>query len=46
MKILIKSATIIDASSPFHRQTKDILLQDFQIIQVEDHIETSDAQLV
>ena len=46
MKILIKSATIIDSSSPFHRQTKDILLQDFQIIQVEDHIETSDAQLV
>ena len=46
MKILIKSATIIDASSPFHRQTKDILLQDFQIIQVEDHIETSDDQLI
>ncbi len=46
MKILIKSATIIDASNPFHRQTKDILLQDFKIVQIDDNIVSSDAQVI
>ncbi len=44
MKILIKSATIIDASSPFHKQTKDILIQNSQIVQIDDFIATSGSE--
>lgn len=40
MKTLIKSATIIDASSEYHLQTKDILIEDGKITQIEDAITT------
>lgn len=38
MKILIKSATIFDKSSVFHKITKDILISDGIITQISDNI--------
>ncbi|EAR12791.1 Amidohydrolase family, putative [Polaribacter irgensii 23-P] len=38
MNTLIKSATIIDPSSPFHQQKKDILIVDGIITKIEDLI--------
>ncbi|TYP96740.1 dihydroorotase [Tenacibaculum adriaticum] len=38
MITLLKSATIIDASSPFHQQTKDILIVDGIIKKIDDNI--------
>lgn len=39
MSTLLKSATIIDETSPFHNLQKDILIQKGQIIAIENHIE-------
>lgn len=39
MTLLLKSATIIDKSSPFHQQTKDILIENGIITNIEDSIE-------
>jgi len=38
MITLIKSATIIDSSSPFHQQKKDILIQDGSIRKIDSKI--------
>ena len=38
MTTLLKSATIIDTTSPFHKQTKDILITDGIIVKIDDHI--------
>ncbi|MFL3661430.1 MAG: dihydroorotase family protein [Polaribacter sp.] len=38
MSTLIKSATIIDTSSPYHQQKKDILIEDGVITRIDDHI--------
>ena len=38
MTTLLKSATIIDASSPYHKQTKDILISNGIITQIADSI--------
>ncbi len=38
MKILIKSAKIIDQKSKFHLQTKDILVKDGFIVTIDNHI--------
>lgn len=38
MSTLLKSATIIDASSPFHNQTKDILINNGKIEKIADSI--------
>ena len=38
MTTLLKSATIIDASSPYHQQTKDILIADGIITKINDTI--------
>ena len=38
MITLIKSATIIDSSSPFHQQKKDILIQDGSIKKIDSKI--------
>ncbi len=46
MKILIKKATIIDPSSPFHQQVKDILVQDDQIIDIQNSISDEDARVI
>ena len=38
MITLIKSATIIDSSSPYHQQKKDILIQDGSIKKIDNNI--------
>ncbi|CAM1346564.1 dihydroorotase [Tenacibaculum crassostreae] len=38
MTTLLKSATIIDTSSPYHKQTKDILITDGIITKIDDSI--------
>ena len=38
MTTLLKSATIIDASSPYHQQTKDILITDGIITKIDNSI--------
>lgn len=42
MTTLIKSATIIDTSSPYHNQKKDILINNGVIIKIEDSITNKD----
>jgi dihydroorotase len=39
MSTLFKNATIIDASSPYHQQKKDILISDGKIEKIEDSIQ-------
>jgi len=39
MTTLLKSATIIDASSPYHKQTKDILITDGIITKINNSIQ-------
>lgn len=46
MKILLKSATIIDKSSPFHLQTKDILIENGVIQSIETSIEAVSADKI
>ncbi|MGB2128958.1 MAG: dihydroorotase [Flavicella sp.] len=38
MKILLKSATILDKTSPFHKQQKDILIADNLFVDIADFI--------
>ena len=38
MTTLLKSATIIDATSSYHKQTKDILITDGIITKIDDSI--------
>ena len=46
MTTLLKSATIIDASSPYHRQTKDILIVHGIISKIADAIESEEGYQV
>jgi dihydroorotase len=46
MSTLIKSATIIDPSSSYHQQKKDILIEDGQILEIEDHIPSQETYTV
>lgn len=46
MKILLKNATIIDAQSPFHCLTKDLLIASGKIIAIEDRIESEKAEQI
>jgi len=45
MKILIKKATILDASSKHHKQTKDLLIENGLIINISDSIEDATAEI-
>ena len=45
MKILIKKATILDASSKHHKQTKDLLIENGLIINISDSIEDASAEI-
>lgn len=45
MKILLKSATIIDKNSPYHQQTKDILIEKGIILQIENQLSVEADQL-
>lgn len=40
MKLLIRAVQIIDTASPFHLQTKDILVADGKIVTIRQQIET------
>jgi dihydroorotase len=42
MDLLIRAVQIIDTSSPFHLQTKDILIQKGKIISIKDKIDAAD----
>ena len=46
MKILIKKARILNESSPFHNQTKDLLIEDNVIVSIKDNIDESYDQLI
>lgn len=46
MQILLRQAKIIDSSSPFNGQTKDILISDGIISSIEDQIQLTGAQEV
>lgn len=46
MTTLLKSATIIDPSSPYHQQKKDILITNGFIDKIEDSIENNNYQVV
>jgi len=39
MNILLKAATIFDEKSPFHKQTKDILIEDNTFVKIADALE-------
>jgi dihydroorotase len=41
MNILIKSATILDKTSPYHNKTKDILIENGVIIEINDGIKNT-----
>lgn len=43
MNILIKSATILDKTSSYHKQTKDILIENGIITKIDDSIENSNG---
>jgi dihydroorotase len=46
MKILIKSAKIIDSQSPFHQQIKDILVENGIITDIADNINLPKIQVI
>lgn len=46
MKILLKAATIIDAKSPFHQTTMDVLIQDGIIKSIATDLSTDGAQVI
>lgn len=45
MKTLIKKATILDANSKHHKQTKDLLIENGIIINIADSIDAKDAAI-
>ncbi len=46
MKTLLKNVQIFDRSSTYHKQTKDILIENDTIVKIEDTIEDKDAKLL
>lgn len=46
MKILLRAATIIDAKSPFHQTTMDLLIQDGIIQAIAPQLQSEDAQVI
>lgn len=46
MNILIKNAKILDASSSFHNQVKDILIEDGLITQIAENIESDGIKVI
>jgi dihydroorotase len=45
-KILLQSVKIIDTSSPYHGQVKDILIENNQISQIDNNIQVADCEIV
>lgn len=46
MNILLKSATIIDPESPYHRSCKDVLIEKGKIARISDNIEAASGMKV
>ena len=46
MKVLIQSATIVNSLSPFHLQTKDLLIENGKITSIEDNINPGNSTLI
>ncbi|HIP36261.1 MAG TPA: dihydroorotase [Crocinitomix sp.] len=46
MKILLKACKVIDSDSKFHQKTKDILIENEIITQIDNHIDTTADQVV
>jgi len=46
MQVLIRKATILDSSSPFNGQTKDILITSGKITAIGDTLEAKDATVI
>lgn len=46
MKTLIKSATIINPSGTYHKQQKDVLIENGTIVQIADSIVSDDAHTI
>jgi len=46
MKLILRKARIICASSPLHQKVKDILIVDGKIDSIDDHIEAPDATII
>jgi dihydroorotase len=46
MNLLLKSAKIIDTSSPYHHQTKDVLIENGKIIKIEDEISNNNCEII
>ena len=46
MTLLVRSALIIDPSSPYHQQELDVLLKDGRIAQIGTNIGASDAEVL
>ena len=46
MTLLVRSALIIDPSSPYHQQELDVLLKDGRIAQIGSNINASDAEVL
>lgn len=46
MKTLLKNVQIFDRSSTYHKQSKDILIENDTIVKIEDTIEDNDAKLL
>ena len=46
MKILIKQAKVVDSSSKFHQQVKDILIANGKITDIGDHLKAEDKNTI
>ncbi|MCH8534364.1 MAG: dihydroorotase [Flavobacteriaceae bacterium] len=46
MKTLLKAVQISDGSSPHHKQIKDVLLDNNQLLKVEDHLSEEDSDQI
>jgi dihydroorotase len=46
MKILLRQARIVDTSSPFHLQEKDILIVHNTITEIDNHIDCTDCTII
>lgn len=46
MKTLLKAVQILDGSSPHHKQIKDVLLDDNQLLKIEDQLSEEDSDQI
>jgi dihydroorotase len=46
MDTLIKQATVLDAASPWHQQTVDILIKNGQYADIAPHLEVTDVRVI